>query len=77
MMMWGYTWGMGWGWMLMGGVVMIAFWSAVIWILYLAVRGRADAGNRTEDARSIAARRLALGQITPDEYDRIVAKVGS
>lgn len=76
-MMWGYNWGVGWGWMLMGSIMMIAFWGAVIWLFYLLVRGSARSGDRSEDPRTIAARRLASGQITPEEYDRIIAKIRS
>jgi putative membrane protein len=76
-MMWGYNWGVGWGWMLLGSIMMIAFWVALIWVLYLAVRGATRSDDRGEDARAIAARRLAAGEISHDEYDRIVAKIRS
>ena len=76
-MMWGYSWGVGWGWMVLGSLMMVAFWGAIIWLLYLLIRGASRDDHRSEDARSIAARRLARGEITPDEYDRIVAKLRS
>lgn len=76
-MMWGYNWGIGWGWMLLGMVMMIAFWVALIWIVYLAVRGATRSDDRRQDPGTIAARRLASGEITHDEYDRIVAKLRS
>ncbi|MBI4218913.1 MAG: hypothetical protein HY682_02135 [Chloroflexi bacterium] len=74
-MMWGYHWGVGWGWMLVGSLMMIAFWGTIIWLLYMAVRGPVRFEGNRDDAKAIAARRLAAGEITPEEYDRIIAKI--
>lgn len=77
-MMWGHdNWGIGWVWMSLGMGMMIAFWVALIWILYLAVRGATRGVDRKEDPRTLAQRRLAGGEITHDEYDRIIAALRS
>lgn len=69
--MWETHDGMGW-WMLFGGV----FWLAVIVLLaYLAStvfgRGAGDAPDAAEPPLDIARRRLAAGEITHEEFERI------
>ncbi|MDA0232695.1 MAG: SHOCT domain-containing protein [Chloroflexi bacterium] len=77
-MMWGYHDGSGW-WMLFGGMSMIVFWGALIWFAVFAVRSlagdrrvsdRIGAGN---DAEAIARRRFASGEISEEEFQRILA----
>lgn len=73
--MWGYHWGVGWGWMLIGMAFMVAFWAAVIWLFASFVRGVAGR-DQGASPREIADRRLAAGEISVEEHDRIVAKLG-
>ena len=68
--MWGAHEGMGW-WMLFGGV----FWVLFIMSLVYLFTGAFDRGPRPE-ARSetpleIAKRRLAAGEISPEEFERL------
>jgi putative membrane protein len=60
---------MGW-WMLFGGVLWVAFWGAVIYLVVRLVRGGPRA-PRGEEPIEIAKRRYARGEIDKAEYDRI------
>jgi len=67
---WGDGWGGGWILMVIG---MILFWGLVAFVVVWLVRefgSRKDQRRRTEpdDALAILDRRLAEGQVTPDEY---------
>ena len=78
--MWGMHWldpGMGWGWTVFGGAMMILFWGAVIWLFASLVRGRsADRGYYHPEApEDIAARRFATGEISEDDYERITSRL--
>lgn len=66
--MWGVHDGMGW-WMVFGGFLWLLFWVTVV---YLVVAGfaRLDRG-REPDAAEIARRRLARGELTVEEFERI------
>lgn len=66
--MWGVHDGMGW-WMVFGGFLWLLFWVTVV---YLVVAGfaRLDRG-READAAEIARRRLARGELTAEEFERI------
>lgn len=69
----------GWGWGLamgLGWLVMLAFWVAVIVGIVLLVRavgGSSAPTNvpRGETPLDILKRRLAAGEITPEEYERM------
>jgi hypothetical protein len=71
-------WGMhdvGWGWWLVSTVAMFVFWTAVIYGVFWLVRdaGGRPAGpeRRDESADDVLKRRLAAGEISVDEYDRV------
>ena len=81
-MMWGSVDGGGW-WMLWGSIMMILFWGGIIalvvWVVQsLSNRPSGDAGSggtggaKGETPQEIAARRYARGEITSEEYARIV-----
>ena len=75
--MWGFHEGMGW-WMVFGGLWTVVFWAAIIFlVVWLA--GRAGGGQRgrvePRTPSEIAKERLARGEITPEEFDRIMAKL--
>ena len=61
-------------------VVMIAFWGALIWAAYAVITnltrkpGTPDSGGA---AASILDRRLARGEITPEEYQRLRGLIGT
>ena len=71
-------WGMhdvGWGWWLVSTMAMFVFWTAVIYGVFLLLRnagGRPDGPQRPdESAEDVLKRRLAAGEITVEEYDRV------
>ena len=78
--MWGMHWlgpGMGWGWAVFGWAMMVLFWGGVIWLFASLVRGRTPERHcsRIETPGDIAARRFAAGEITEEEYERIVNRL--
>ncbi len=76
-MMWGSWFPGRWGWggmgigMLGGGLL----WIVAIWLLIRAFRGQgwSHSGSRNyeDDAMAILRRRLASGEITNEEYERV------
>jgi putative membrane protein len=68
--------GMGW-WMVFGGIWMVLFWAAIIWLVVWGV-GQVT-GNRQRDAESpldIARRRYASGEITREEFEQLGRDLG-
>ena len=65
----------GWGHMMFGGVMMFAFWGAIILLVVLAVRWMTmgDTVGRSEARRptplDILQERFARGDIDKDEYE--------
>ena len=74
MMFW---YGGGWAWWQAGlmWVAMIAFWGLLIWAGYALIKGFTRTSPRqdqsSDDARSILDGRLARGEISPEEYQRL------
>ncbi|MEX2159484.1 MAG: SHOCT domain-containing protein [Dehalococcoidia bacterium] len=69
--MWGMHDGMGW-WMVFGGVWMVLFWGAIIWLIVWSVsRLGGDHGPAREAPMDIARRRLASGEITREEFEQL------
>ena len=63
--------GMGW-WMLFGGLLWIAFWATIIYLVVAFVRG----GGRREtsigdDPVDILKRRYAQGELSHEEYEQM------
>lgn len=78
-MMNGWGWGMG----LLGGLGMLLFWGLiiglVIWLIVTLTRlnqGTAQRSAAPDTALDILRRRLAAGEITPQEYDELRRKLG-
>lgn len=74
-MMW--YWGGGlhwWGWLL-GSFGMVVFWGLIIFGVWYAVTALARATRHhphgDDGARDVLDRRLARGEIDPDEYRRL------
>ena len=68
-MMWDWGSGYGLGMSLVGAFMMVLVWGGGIALVILAVRafsGPKQPDSTTETLR----RRLAIGQITPEEYER-------
>ena len=72
MMMWGYDgWSWGWG-MLFGGLWMVLFWALIIGLVVWGVnRLSGDRSARGDEPLDILKRRLARGEINPEEFERL------
>ncbi len=69
--MWAAHEGMGW-WMVFGGVFWVLFIGALVYAFAgMFERGPRDAAAGTGTPLEIAKRRLAAGEISHDEYERI------
>jgi putative membrane protein len=68
-----YMHGIGWGWWFLMSVGMVAFWALVIWAIVALVRGTSPAPPEKDADRplDILQRRLAHGEITPEEYEQL------
>jgi putative membrane protein len=70
----------GWGWTVLMTVTMVLFWAAVIYgVVWLARTGGGQgSGQReqSESAEDVLKRRLAGGEITVEEYERIRRTLG-
>lgn len=74
-----FWWHPGWGWghMIFGGLMMIAFWGGIILLIVLLVRwlGGADASSHTSSSTlrrtplEILQERFAKGEIDKEEYE--------
>ena len=76
-MMWGwYAGNAGWWMWIVGPLMMLLFWGAIIWLFVTLVRGgRRPEPPRYESATEIARRRFAAGEITEAEFDRLIARL--
>lgn len=86
-MMCGWGWGMGlygpfWGMGLLGGLGMLLFWGLIIglivWLIVALTRSAQSGSSRNvqpDSALEILRRRLAVGEITPQEYDELRKKL--
>ncbi len=76
-MMWGAHEGMGW-WMLFGGIWMLLFWGAIIWLIVWGIGQVSGGGRRREDdPLEIARRRYAHGEITREQFEQLQRDLGS
>ncbi len=76
-MMWGAHEGMGW-WMLFGGIWMLLFWGAIIWLIVWGIGQVSGGGRRREDdPLEIARRRYAHGEITHEQFEQLQRDLGS
>jgi|APTNR8051073442_1049403.scaffolds.fasta_scaffold01349_13 putative membrane protein len=79
--MMGWDWGMGWGWIFFGGLMMVVFWGGLLALIVLAVRGFSGGGqsrqgdrpesNATPNPLEILKTRYAKGEITQEEFETI------
>jgi len=71
-MMWYWGSGYGWGMAVFGVLMMLLFWGGIA--LAIAYLVRSLGGSRptqSDSAIDTLRRRLAAGEITPEEFDRI------
>ena len=59
------------GWWIVMVVMMVLFWGAMIAVVVWGIRQFAGDGRRDRSALDIARERLARGEITKEEFDRI------
>jgi putative membrane protein len=78
-MMGGWGWGMG----LLGGLGMLLFWGLIIGLVVLLVvmltrsgQNGASRGAQPDTVLETLRRRLAAGEITPQEFDELRQKLG-
>ena len=75
-MMWGANEGMGW-WMIFGGIWMVIFWGAIIWLIVWGVGQVSGGGRRSEDTPlEIARTRYARGEITREQFEQLRQDLG-
>jgi len=66
--------GIGWGWWLVMSIGMVAFWGLVIYAIVWLVRGQPSQPpdqRPRERPEEVLKRRLAEGEISIDEYNRL------
>lgn len=75
-------WGFGWPGMMIGGLLMLLFWGALIALAVLVVRALARSGGtgleggsypaqREDSALAILRERYARGEIDKEQYERM------
>jgi putative membrane protein len=71
--------GWGWGWWVLMTIGMIAFWALLVYAVVWLVRGRPAAereqASPPEAPDQILKRRLAQGEISIEEYERLHAAI--
>ncbi len=64
-------WDMGSGWWIVMPIMMVIFWAGVIAVAVWGIRQFTGDRRRDRNALDIAKERLARGEITKEEFDRI------
>jgi putative membrane protein len=64
-------WDMGSGWWIVMPIMMVLFWGAIIAVVVWGIRQFTGDRRRDRSALDIAKERLARGEITKEEFDRI------
>lgn len=68
---WFGTWGVGWPWGLLWLGFAVLFWGGLLALLVWAVRSVSGPRRSPDTAAQILKRRLASGEISQEEYERI------
>ncbi|MFI5281774.1 MAG: SHOCT domain-containing protein [Candidatus Dormibacterales bacterium] len=66
-MMWGYSDGAGWLWMV---PMMVLFWGGLIALVYFVARAFSGPKSIGDPAMATLRQRLAAGQISQEEFDK-------
>ena len=73
-------WGWGGGWWILMTVMMVLFWAAVIGVAVWAVTRlagpRSEPRSALDSPLDIARQRLAKGEISEEQFDRLRQKLG-
>ena len=71
-MMWDWGSGYGWGMWIFGTLMMLLFWGGLAAVVVFAVRALGGPRHTSPDsAMDTLRRRLAAGEITQEEFERI------
>ncbi len=78
-MMWWWLGRFGWAFMLVRGLMMLAFWGALILLAVLVVRALSarPRGHEASSALEVLKARYARGEITKAEYEEIKREITS
>ena len=74
-MMWYFGSG-GWDWIWMGAM-MVLFWGGVIFLGVWAIRSFAVPRRTGDGAVDVLRKRLAAGEITPEEFEKTKRALGA
>ena len=67
-MMWPYyAGGVHWVWM---GLLMVLFWGGLVLLVAWAIRAFSGPASGRDDALDVLRRRLAAGEISPEDYEK-------
>lgn len=71
--MMGPYYGWGWGGMIVGGILMLLFWAAIIALIVWVVRtlSRPSGASSTSTPLDIAKVRYARGEITKEQFEQL------
>ena len=64
-------WDMGSGWWIVMPIMMVLFWGGVIAVAVWGIRQFTGGRDKRQSPLDIAKERLARGEITKEEFDRI------
>jgi putative membrane protein len=71
-----YMHNIGWGWWIVMAIVILAFWAFVIygiaWLLHGGLTSEQQPDATPESPKAILRRRLAQGEISIEEYTRLL-----
>jgi putative membrane protein len=71
-----HMWGWDGGWWILMMVMMVLFWAAVIGVAVWAVSRIAGSRGEPRSPLDIARQRLAKGEISEEEFERLRQKLG-
>ena len=75
-MMWPYYGGDGWSW-LWGAGMMVLFLIGVIFLGFWALRSLSGPGDKSDTAMETLRRRLASGEISPEDFEKTKKALGA
>ena len=71
-----HVWGWGGGWWILMMVIMVLFWAAVIALAVWGVSRLTGSRGQSKSPLDIARERLAKGEISEEEFERLKQKLG-
>ena len=74
--MWPYYGGDGWSW-LWGAGMMVLFLIGVIFLGFWAIRSLSGPRDKSDTAMELLRRRLASGEISPEDFEKTKKALGA